>query len=72
MTVDGGSSISVDLAAQASQDQTTTISALQFSKEGLDGSKQHTIKITYGGTGKYGGPYLAFYRFEYANFSVIP
>lgn len=64
VTVDGGSSATVDLAANATESQTTTSSALMFAKEGLDGSKQHTIKIAYVGAGQFGGPYLSFYYFE--------
>lgn len=64
VTVDGGNSAVVDLSAQATEDQDKTVSALMFSKEGLDGTQQHTIKIAYVGPGKLGGPYLSFYRFE--------
>jgi hypothetical protein len=57
-----GEQTTIDASANTTRDDVATPATL-FTKTSLDNSKEHTIRIEYGGPGSLGGPYLEVYGF---------
>jgi hypothetical protein len=64
VTLDGGTPIDVDESANATSPNADVVPAVFFAREGLDGSKTHTLNLSYVMAGKLGGPYFSVYFIE--------
>jgi hypothetical protein len=69
ITIDDGGSTTIDQSAQQVKGANAIGPAVLFAQTGLDGTQQHTIRVTYGGEGDLGGGFLAFYGIMCVSFS---
>ena len=60
MLVDSGNQQVIDASAGTSQGD-PAIEMVLFSQASLDPSKEHTINVSYVGSGALGGPYVTIY-----------
>ena len=60
VSVDSENAQTIDASTGASQNDTTVVEVL-FAQTNLDSSKNHTLNISYVGTGALGGPYVTLY-----------
>jgi hypothetical protein len=63
VSVDGSESVVVDESAGTQKGDAVVPLVPLYSQRGLDGTKEHTIRINHGGLGIYGGPHLQVYGF---------
>jgi hypothetical protein len=63
ISVDGQGSTTVDESAGTQKDETVDPGVVLFSQANLDGTKQHTIQVSWAGVGAFGGGYVEVYGF---------
>jgi hypothetical protein len=68
LTIDDDGSTTIDQSVGQVKGADAIGPAVLFAQTGLDGTQQHTIRVTYGGKGDLGGGYLAFFGIVYVSF----
>jgi hypothetical protein len=63
ISVDSAEGITVDQAYGTTKDGPKDDGAVLFSRQGLDGTKEHTIQVSWAGEGSLGGGYLGIFGF---------
>jgi hypothetical protein len=68
ISVDGGSSVLVDESAGMSKNDATVEGVPLYGVTGLDGTKSHTIQVSWAANGALTGGYLSVYGFMFVSF----